>query len=184
MPALLQYIFPCLTGRHASKIYLPEQSFPSEKQPFIMSTDDDVKAAQLVDQLFAAQTSEDLNNIVRPQSWSSSLAKAILARLQQQLEDGVEMGDALRAKVESAKREATSFAEKHPILTAVLGTVVVLAILALVFPWALEALGFAELGPVEGSWAAAWQSTYAGSVEAGSWFSFFQRLGMTLPFKG
>jgi hypothetical protein len=62
-------------------------------------------------------------------------------------------------------------------------------------PWVLEALGFAELGPVEGeidtsqiakkiliklsgSFAAWWQSTYRGYVTQKSLFSFFQRLGM------
>ena len=52
-------------------------------------------------------------------------------------------------------------------------------------PWVVEVLGFSELGPVEGwspkcvgSFAAWWQSTYAGYVPAGSLFSFFQRLGM------
>ncbi|KAF2263400.1 hypothetical protein CC78DRAFT_581489 [Lojkania enalia] len=41
------------------------------------------------------------------------------------------------------------------------------------------ALGFGELGPIEGSFAALWQSRYAGYVPSGSLFSFFQRLGMT-----
>ena len=31
--------------------------------------------------------------------------------------------------------------------------------------------------PIAGSFAARWQSTYQGYVEAGSWFSYFQRLG-------
>jgi hypothetical protein len=45
-------------------------------------------------------------------------------------------------------------------------------------PWVIEALGFAELGPVEGTFASWWQSTYGGLVPKGSLFSFFQRLGM------
>lgn len=60
------------------------------------------------------------------------------------------MGDAFRATVDRALEAAKSFTEEHPVLTAVIATVVVLAILAMVFPWAIEALGFAELGPVGG----------------------------------
>ena len=32
-----------------------------------------------------------------------------------------------------------------------------------------------------GSWAAAWQSTYGGVIEAGSLFSYLQKLGTLLP---
>ena len=31
-----------------------------------------------------------------------------------------------------------------------------------------------------GSWAAGWQSMYGGAVEAGSLFSYLQRMGMTI----
>jgi hypothetical protein len=66
----------------------------------------------------------------------------------------------------------------------------------IIAPWVIEALGFAELGPLEGmsrlqcclvsakltyaagSFASWWQSTYGGLVPKGSLFSFFQRLGM------
>lgn len=62
-------------------------------------------------------------------------------------------------------------------------TVIALGVLAIVAPWILEALGFAELGPVEGSFAALWQARYAGYVPKGSLFSFFQRLGMKWHWK-
>jgi hypothetical protein len=52
------------------------------------------------------------------------------------------------------------------------------ALQVIIVPWVIEALGFAELGPVEGTFASWWQSTYGGLVPKGSLFSFFQRLGM------
>lgn len=51
-------------------------------------------------------------------------------------------------------------------------------IFAFILFTALEILGFGELGPIEGSFAAGWQSRYAGYVPKGSLFSYFQRLGM------
>ncbi|KAL2785605.1 hypothetical protein BJX66DRAFT_314435 [Aspergillus keveii] len=42
----------------------------------------------------------------------------------------------------------------------------------------LHAVGFGQLGPIAGSWAAWIQSCY-GSVPAHGMFAFFQRLGMT-----
>ena len=153
----MEYLFPCLTPRNSSRIRLRNQPLISEKQTLIYSAftsptneEDDFRAAQLVAQLFAAEKPDDISNIVLPQSWSSRLAEAVLARLQKQIKDGASMGDAFRATFDRALQEAKSFAEEHPVLAAVLATVVVLAILAVVFPWALEALGFAELGPVGG----------------------------------
>ena len=85
-------------------------------------------------------------------------------------------------------------------------TLVALGILFILEPWAILALGFGELGPIEdmsavihisetsssgarryanvlvfvGSFAAWWQSTYAGYVPEGSLFSLFQQLGSRL----
>ena len=85
------------------------------------------------------------------------------------------------------------FVKEHPVFFAL----VALGILVILMPWAIEVLGFGELGPVEGmsvvvyvqgdilmrcllvgTFAAWWQSTYRGYVPARSLFSFFQRLGM------
>lgn len=75
-------------------------------------------------------------------------------------------------------------------------TVIALGVLVMIAPLVLEALGFAELGPIPGefdrtmsfhnvklistlgSFAATWQARYAGYVPKGSLFSFLQRLGM------
>lgn len=73
-----------------------------------------------------------------------------------------------------AKHTAVGFAEDHPVYA----TLIALGILAILMPWALEILGFGDLGPIEGSFAALWQSRYAGYVPKKSLFGYFQRLGL------
>ena len=46
------------------------------------------------------------------------------------------------------------FAREHPLWTAAVVAIVVFGILVLLAPYFLEALGFAELGPVEGEYLA------------------------------
>ncbi|KAK3703771.1 hypothetical protein LTR37_014217 [Vermiconidia calcicola] len=81
-------------------------------------------------------------------------------------------------KVSYTQRAGTKvLPSQHPVFAAAIVTVVAIGILVLLVPWVVEALGFAELGPVEGSFAAWWQSTFP-DAEAGSFFSYLQRLGM------
>jgi len=84
------------------------------------------------------------------------------------------MGKAMKEASGKAIDEAVDLAHEHPYFCAL----VAVGVLAILMPWLLEALGFAELGPIEGSFAAWWQSTYRGYVTQKSLFSFFQRLGM------
>jgi ElaB/YqjD/DUF883 family membrane-anchored ribosome-binding protein len=121
---------------------------------------------------------------------------------------GPVMRDALE-KAEGAANDLFTFAREHPYQAAGYATIIAVGILIPYAPWVLEALGFGELGPVLGrytaisrhqilvgrhfgclhgafvtnpalgSFAAWWESTYAGYIPAGSLFSFLQRLGMT-----
>ncbi|OJJ98363.1 hypothetical protein ASPACDRAFT_79838 [Aspergillus aculeatus ATCC 16872] len=84
------------------------------------------------------------------------------------------MAQAATEALRRASEEAFEFAQEHPVYT----TILALGVFVALMPWVLEVLGFAELGPVEGSFAAWWQSRYAGYVPKGSLFGFFQRLGM------
>jgi len=117
--------------------------------------------------------------VVNANGWTESLAKAILTRLTAGLESGMQMKGPLQDAFYKAVAEAFEFAHGHPVYT----TVVALGILAVLLPWVIEALGFwagfGEAGPLEGSFAAWWQSRYMGYVPKKSLFSFFQRLGMT-----
>lgn len=106
------------------------------------------------------------------------------------------MADAFR-DASKAVDAVGEFAREHPLWTAAVVGVVVFGMMVLLTPYLLEALGFAELGPLEGkcfacfwaevkadgvgdlgSFAAGWQARYLGAVPKGSLFSFFQRLGM------
>ncbi|KIW95157.1 uncharacterized protein Z519_03741 [Cladophialophora bantiana CBS 173.52] len=87
------------------------------------------------------------------------------------------MAGAIKKAYDKAYDIASEFTRDHPVLAAAILTLVAIGILVYLAPWVIEALGFGELGPIEGSFAAFWQSTFP-DVEAGSWFAWFQRLGM------
>ncbi|KAL8947810.1 MAG: hypothetical protein Q9222_005949 [Ikaeria aurantiellina] len=85
--------------------------------------------------------------------WSEYLAKKVMAMLESAIKAGKGMKPVMKCafdKVMEAVRAFEAFSEEHPVLTGVLLTVVAVGILALLAPWALEALGFGELGPIEG----------------------------------
>ncbi|KAI7909538.1 hypothetical protein M9X92_011578 [Pyricularia oryzae] len=118
------------------------------------------------------------HDAVGGQGWTERIAHAIVTGLEALIKQGRQtIGPFLEEFIDKAE-EATifnfDFPHEHPYLTAGFATIVAVGVLVLVAPWVVEALGFAELGPV----AAWWQSTYAGFVPKGSLFSFFQRLGM------
>jgi hypothetical protein len=161
-------------------------------------------ADSLVDTVFLAEKNgiglrQTLEGIIKTNSWRQNFAKAVFERMQQAIETARPMGDALREmyeKVACVVDGVEGFVKDHPIVCALIA----LGILVLLAPWVVEALGFAEGGILEGenywcprcsdsivrvvltceagSFAAEWQSTYAGFVPKGSLFSLLQRLGM------
>jgi hypothetical protein len=90
---------------------------------------------------------QTLTNSIKPYTWTESLAKTILTKLEFILSDSSKFGGALKDAFERVTREAVGFARDHPAYCTLiaLGILVVIAM-----PWVLEVLGFAELGPVEG----------------------------------
>ncbi|KAK4073071.1 hypothetical protein Purlil1_13159 [Purpureocillium lilacinum] len=148
-------------------------------------------AARVVDLMVKAEKEDnklhtEIDKAVKPTGWTETLARHTLEALQAALKEGREkMGPALAAcydRVVTAAREEFDdlcrLAKEHPRETAatVLLTVVALGVLVELLPVVIELLGFAELGPVEGSFAAWWQSTYGGLVPKGSLFSYLQKL--------
>jgi hypothetical protein len=119
-------------------------------------------------------------------------ATVVFDRLREAIRASAPVGSAMADALARAGVAAWQFAGEHPEFV----TILVLGALVILAPWMLEALGFGAQGPVageasddpcgradahercSGSFAAAWQSRYAGYVPAGSLFSFFQRLGM------
>ncbi|KAK7744796.1 hypothetical protein SLS62_010029 [Diatrype stigma] len=93
-------------------------------------------------------------------------------------EEGVVVGG-FKAVLDAVGGAVRGFADEHPVLCGVVVTLLALAVMALLVPPCISALGFGAAGPVAGSWAAGWQSALA-NVEAGSIFAFFQSLGMTM----
>jgi hypothetical protein len=87
-----------------------------------------------------------VQDIVRERGWTENIAKAILGGIENGLKQGVQMGKAMREASGKAIDEAVDFAHDHPYFCAL----VAVGVLVILMPWVLEALGFAELGPVEG----------------------------------
>ncbi|KAF8814571.1 hypothetical protein BYT27DRAFT_7229374 [Phlegmacium glaucopus] len=156
----------------------PSFNFTHEKHP----QNTESQAADILSTLYAAHANDKhlnqrLQGIVHETGWYDHLAAAVLTGLENALKAEAPMGQAMKDAHEKATQivaDIFGFAKKHPVFCAV----VALGILVILAPWAIGAIGFGELGPIEGTFAAWWQSTYAGYVPAGSLFSFFQRLGM------
>jgi hypothetical protein len=97
---------------------------------------------------------QDLQDIVSDYGWTENLATAILNGLESALKAGAPMGQAMKEAFEKATKEAADFAHDHPVFC----TLIALGILAILVPWAVVALGFGELGPVEGKSCALFES--------------------------
>ncbi|KAE8853492.1 hypothetical protein HRS9122_00484 [Pyrenophora teres f. teres] len=162
--------------------YIPEEKAALLDTPNLRSAAevaDDVVASILCTSITGPALQMKLDSTVGTYGWSENVAKWVLDKLSQALQATHEkLGPAVRDaynKALEAANKTEGFVIEHPIMC----TVIALGVLAIIAPWVLEALGFGELGPVAGTFAAWWQRTYAGLVPKGSLFSFFQRLGMT-----
>ncbi|CAN9155322.1 unnamed protein product [Alternaria alternata] len=183
--ARLQAILACLPcGTAEAK----DETYPNEKAALLSAatsnsrltaeTADNVIAILLTTSLTGPALHMQLDSVVGASGWRSNMAKYVLEKLTAALQASHErLGPTIRSAYHRAWEAAQSiegFVIEHPVMC----TVIALGVLAVVAPWVLEALGFAELGPVQGTFASWWQSAYAGLVPKRSLFSFFQRLGM------
>lgn len=66
------------------------------------------------------------------------------------------MSQAMQDALERAVEEAVEFAEAHPVYF----TILALGVLVALAPWVIEAVGFGELGPIEGKTS---RSSFQGS---------------------
>lgn len=138
---------------------------------------------ELASQLQSLVPKNDNDQEFSANGWTESLALAVFSGLKTALENvlktpmGSAMADAyykVASVLTEMAKDAVGFIEEHPVYV----TLLTLGILVCLAPWAVEALGFGALGPIEGSFAAWWQAKFVGYVPKGSVFSFFQRLGM------
>ncbi|KAL3457875.1 hypothetical protein BJX64DRAFT_267942 [Aspergillus heterothallicus] len=84
------------------------------------------------------------------------------------------MAQAATDALTRAKDAITWLADEHPVYA----TLLAIGVLAILPPWVIETLGFGELGPIEGSFAASCQRLYEGDVLKQTLFGFLQRVGM------
>lgn len=118
--------------------------------------------------------------------WCKDTAVSILESLggiARQIADII--GSAIKSaydKVVEVIRTAEAWARKNPETTTYIVTYVAIALIAIVTPILLHALGFGEGGVIAGSWAASWQSELAGFIGKGSLFALLQRMGATAFF--
>lgn len=179
----------------------PALDFPHDKKQTTQSLAADILSILYTPDANNDQLFQGLQDVVRETGWYEDLAAAVLIGLENALKAEAPMSQAMKVayeKVAQVVADILGFAKEHPAFCVViaLGSLVVFA------PWAVEVLGFGELGPIEGmsvvvymhgdilmccllvgTFAAWWQSTYGGYVPAGSLFSFFQRLGMVWRWK-
>jgi len=181
---IIRNIFDCLSGpsNEAPQPTTNAKTTIEKQQPRKSDPTEEELATRILNTLFTFEKSSDalaihLQSIVSATSWTESLARRILDGIVSALDSGKVPVGSMKETYDNARLVAEQFVKEHPILTSVLVTVIAIGILVILLPWAVEALGFGELGPIEGSFAAWWQSTFP-DAEAGSLFSYLQRLGM------
>lgn len=205
--AVLSKLLGCCCIHTDQELSFTEKRYTTNTDSYILYKDNPSKAEladEFIAKLFAAENNDavlqaDLKSLIHAYSWYDGLAAAILAALENAIKLREEMGSAVKAAYEkavTAVNKVKEWAEEHPKMTAVIITLIALGVLALMIPWLMAYLGFAEEGIIEGkfitcftvskgigidkclaSWAAGWQATYRGFVPKGSLFSYLQSLG-------
>ncbi|KAJ9482937.1 hypothetical protein VN97_g10481 [Penicillium thymicola] len=164
---MLDFIYDCISGRPTKEPHPPTDPRSPE-----------AIASAIVTKILNAEDPyllhKDLKEEISTDNWTDAIAQAILHGLKNAIKSGADMARAASDAAAQSRNAAIGFATEHPVYA----TLIALGILALLTPWALEILGFGELGPIEGSFAAAWQREYAGYVPKNALFGYFQRLGM------
>lgn len=150
---MLKLFQQCL-GRHKA------ERFPDQRSISTASPSDSKVAEEILNAMESAEKSGEevrtkVADVVGVKSnWTESLARAVLECLAKAVETGVveKTGGALKEAFDKAVEAAKAvglWIEKHPVLF----TIIALGILVVLLPWVIEALGFAELGPIEGTFA-------------------------------
>ncbi|KAL2833757.1 hypothetical protein BDW59DRAFT_64246 [Aspergillus cavernicola] len=181
------------SGRALASNIISDSSPPSLKMGIFLSTMRDCtgrtttinesESSTLLNIILTSPTVQDIRKsskeLIHPESFTASLAETLLSGLAMAIKQSTPMAEAATEALARATDAAFEFSKEHPFYI----TILAIGVLVTVLPWVLEVLGFADLGIVEGSWAASWQAKYAGYVRKGSLFSFLQRLGMVWHMK-
>lgn len=153
MAALISAIFDCIRGTSPE-----DTTYETEKQAFHCTSNlrplDEV-AEDVVNSILRAEKAgaglkAELEAIVGPYGWKERLAEKVLEKLTIALQGAHDkLGPAVRDAYHRAwdiANDIEGFVIKHPVMC----NIIALGVLAIIAPWVIEALGFAELGPAEG----------------------------------
>lgn len=148
-------------------------SYPDEKQALLACNDtrpavqvaEDVVETIMHTKLMGSALRMQLESIVGTYGWTDRLAKWILEKLTQALQGAHEkLGPVVRDAYHKAwdvARSIEGFVIEHPVMC----TVIALGVLCIIAPWVIEALGFAELGPIEGMFISVLMRCIHGDLE-------------------
>lgn len=185
----------CLNGRKQSRVTVFEKG---QFRPLLENDNDEMQANQLLTILQTSASQSEVNSKLKQlqkdgvfAKWSwEGVAVLLLNGIKLLIQNGIVLSEAMKRAYDHAnenyhiwKAENPEYARIVEIGAEVALTVIALAVLAELLPWAIEALGFEALGPRLGSWAARWQSTYGGATPGGSIFTYLQRMGMKWGIK-
>ncbi|KAI1857103.1 hypothetical protein JX265_011304 [Neoarthrinium moseri] len=134
---------------------------PTAPPQWQISTPDsfDATVAKVVNILRSADErgftlSKQIDDAIGVEGWTEWVAERVLEVIEGVLKEGREkMAQAMVEAYDKASEAANAvfhFAKDHPVITAVLLTIIAIGVLTILAPVIVEALGFAELGPVEG----------------------------------
>lgn len=167
--AVLSKLLGCCCIHTDPELSFSETRLTTNTDAYVPYKDNPSKAEvadEIVAKLFAAEKNDaalqaDLQSIIHAYGWYDGLANAILAALENAIKLGEEMGSAMKAAYEkavAAVNKVKEWAEAHPEMAAVIITLIALGVLALMIPWLMAYLGFAEEGIIEGKFVACFYS--------------------------
>lgn len=155
---LIKSILDCLTGSSNEDLSTtssnPNHKIEKQNLPN-NDTTEEATAKRILDTLFTFEKSNEalqthLKTIITTTSWTERLARRILDGIVSALNSGKALVGAMKETYDKVRVIAEEFVREHPVLTEVIITVIAIGILAVLVPWAVEALGFGELGPAGG----------------------------------
>lgn len=142
----LRALTECLLGQ------TPEGPITLTSRTTPIPPDIDLKAHALIAKILQSPApSADLHHAftsepIHTTSWYSSLAEAILKHLASAFEAGAAKAPVIQEAFDRAVGEAWAWSKEHPVWA----TIIAIGVLVVIAPWVLEAVGFGELGPIEG----------------------------------
>lgn len=158
---VLSKLLRCCCIHTDQELSFSEKRLTTDTDSYVPFKDNPSKAEladEIIVKLFSAEKNDaalqaDLQSVIHAYGWYDGLATAIIAALENAIKIGEKMGPAVKTAYEkavAAVNKVKEWAEAHPEMTAVIITLIALGVLALMIPWLMAYLGFAEEGIIEG----------------------------------